>query len=398
MRKKLNYAALAILSSFYLLTFCSPIDPAYGYGGEIDTSEEEAQSSKGAVYVAGIDDEDEKIVLFKDGEKILEYEVGDDVEVSSQPDMNHLIDGHIYSVFISDSQTIVKKDGKEMFRYNGRETIKGIYPLGENLFTLGQKCGAEGFSYRRNGKAILSRDIGYVLGGMYDVTYKRHGAIYMDNGSLCFCYFSSLSGGSSREEKPEWHIVKDGKDHTLSLPDKTSLIYDLRLVGGTVCYVGQDNYCDEPILHVGTQEFDFNFKKQTSGKDYRLNCNSGVLSFIGSFSSTKSGKTKKTTCCWSVNGQEYALDGNGFTIYSSADNYCYVKYEPQQITICSETKTNVVLNGKYNYFSCWNADYSNGIFRVVLNPSDKNGKPFLWEEGNITEFDLSGVLFGVEYY
>jgi len=387
---------MAVISFLILFTACIPDYDQYGL---IDGGDgEKPDSRERALYVAGIDSEEEQIILFKNSERVLAFPYGDKEEISQETDMNHLIEGHIYSVYISNTQTIVKKDGEEMFRYNGRETIKGIFPLGDNLFTLGQKCGEEGFSYRRNGKAILSRDVGQILGGMYDVTYLGHGALYRDDDSICFSYFTSSTSAGARSGVEEWHIVKDGKDHTLSLPGKTSQVYDLRLVGGTVCYVSQDNYSSEPILHIGTQEYDFNFKKQTPGRDYRLECSDGNLRFYGSYSTTKSGKKETKTCCWTINGQEYALDGAGYTIYSSGDDYCYVQYSTQQITISSHSITKAVLSGKYDYYTCWNGALSDGIFRIVLSPSDKNKKPFLWEEGKITEYEINGSLFGVEYY
>ena len=60
---------------------------------------------------------------------ILKIPVGDDYMVSDDPDMHRVLNGHLYTDFATDSETILKKDGKPLFSFDGRGVCKAV-PIG----------------------------------------------------------------------------------------------------------------------------------------------------------------------------------------------------------------------------------------------------------------------------
>ena len=63
------------------------------------------------------------LVVFADGLPMMKVPVGDAYETSPDPDMHRMIGGHLYTDYSTDSTTVIKKDGKEIFRYRGREMM-----------------------------------------------------------------------------------------------------------------------------------------------------------------------------------------------------------------------------------------------------------------------------------
>ena len=86
------------------------------------------------------------LVVLANGIPMMRIPVGDTYEVASDPDMHRIIDGHVYTDFSTESETVIKKDGREIFRYSGRESICGMTVDSMNVHTLGQNRDGSGFS------------------------------------------------------------------------------------------------------------------------------------------------------------------------------------------------------------------------------------------------------------
>lgn len=167
------------------------------------------------------------VVLFRNGEEILSIEAGAGRKVSLDPDLHHLMDGHLYTEYSGSENTTVTRDGKELFTYPGREFLCGLLVEGRDVFTLGASRSGKGFSLRKNGMEMMSGRDGVVLGRLSETPSFPTGALYRDGGSLCFCYRrpSEAAGGMD-----ECVMVIDGQESSFGLPDAAS--YDIRIVDG----------------------------------------------------------------------------------------------------------------------------------------------------------------------
>ena len=59
------------------------------------------------------------LIVLANGLPMMKVPVGDEYETSSDPDMHRMIDGHLYTDYSTDSETVIKKDGRQLFRYSG---------------------------------------------------------------------------------------------------------------------------------------------------------------------------------------------------------------------------------------------------------------------------------------
>ena len=136
-------------------------------------------------------------------------------------------DGHLYTDCVTESQTVVRRDGKELFRYEGRESLRGFLILDGKVHTLGQHLDREGFSYRIDGRAVWEKDEGVIV-GTEDHPAFEGGALYRDGDRICFSYVRE--GAGSREV----HLVADGKVVRSDVCPEALWIHDQRLIGGVL--------------------------------------------------------------------------------------------------------------------------------------------------------------------
>lgn len=211
----------------------------------IPQSREDSSSMRGklppdtVIYVSGVEFPDDydwkrdtaygevsaRIVLFRNGEKIVEIPTGPDEEASADPDRHHLIDGHIYTEWNSRAGTFIGRDGDRLFSYPEREILHGIQIDGEHVWTLGQH--ERGITLRRDGEVIMGRDGCFIQGSILDRADYPGGALYSDSGHMYFSYWRPETEHSDRRA---WFIVEDGKE--TQVRTEGDGIFDIRIKDG----------------------------------------------------------------------------------------------------------------------------------------------------------------------
>lgn len=201
------------------------------------------EATESAIYVTGVEfaegydwhrdssggAEGCRILVFKDGNRILSVPAGGKAKASSAPDMHRLIGGHLYTDFSSSTETIISRDGEELFRYGGREMICGFLVREDGIYTLGQNRTGEGFSLRKDGAEIFSGDVGRIIGTM-DNTGCESGALYEDAGDVVFCYRNTA--GTTGEGYSTYYAVRGGKAEQLLIDNNIGYVYEIRYIGG----------------------------------------------------------------------------------------------------------------------------------------------------------------------
>lgn len=219
---------------------CSLTDPEYvlgtsrqelqqGRGGGTHDTEEPKHLWVSAVeYPEGYDWQRDtahgrvscRLVLLRDGERKLELPIREGV--SPDPDMHHILGGHLYTEDCTASETLICRDGEELFRYAGREMIRGWLSGEEGtLHTIGQNRSGNGFSYRIQGEMKYAQPAGTVFGSPGSGPL-RSGALYRDGKSVCFAY--ATTGG-------HYLLWRNGDEEEI-FPQEPLRVFDLRSVGG----------------------------------------------------------------------------------------------------------------------------------------------------------------------
>lgn len=264
------------------------------------------------------------LALFKNDELVLALEAGPKQRISLDPDMHHLIDGHLYTEYSDDSKTTIGRDGKALFSYYDREILCGLLVEGEDVYTLGASRIGNGFSLRKNGIELMSRREGSIIGRMAENPAYPGGALYKDHQSLCFCY-----SRESQSVGKECVMVIDGTETAFPFNNPSS--FDIRIVDGN------------PLI-----------TPKNSSYDRRYTYTDGVST-------------------------AEVISYNDRTLSASS---AYARF-PRK------------LSEKYYFFSSANAFLMEGTLFMAVTPQ-KEGYPFIWENGETRRYEINGFLTGVE--
>lgn len=167
-----------------------------------------------------------RIVLYRDSIRILEIPAGPGCLAGTEPDLHHLVDGHVYTESCTDDATIIGCDGEILFSYPVRELLCGLLVEGKDIYTLGNSRSGRGFSLRRNGEELFSRPVGGIAAQISSRPDYLTGALYRDGGHMYFSYWEPLG------DKKIWYIVEDGVETRVEVPDEQ--VYDIRVKGGVL--------------------------------------------------------------------------------------------------------------------------------------------------------------------
>ena len=145
-------------------------------------------------------DGDVWIDLYRDGERIRSIPAG----ASVHPDMHRYVGGHLYTDYSTAEETVISCDGAELFRFEGREALRGFLVREDGIHTLGQDRDGDGFTWRIDGRLLFRSETGIVLGAL-DGTGSPGGAL-TEYGEDVF-YACCLP----TERGKEYHIMRNAE-------------------------------------------------------------------------------------------------------------------------------------------------------------------------------------------
>lgn len=325
-----------------------------------------------------------RMFLYGRGAVQTSFDVGYSQNISSDADMVRCRDGHIYTDFSTDSETVIKKDGVEIFRYPGREMIMGLLVKEDGIYTTGMPREGKGWTYRKNGVVVLSGDEGELFGDFYD-----------DAGGMVFGYAVRKYGYYSADNK--YYIVRDGITTQISLPDTKTEIRDFRSHRGSVyvltksraepyARLWKDNVSSVLPLYSGVP-----VEVQALWADDESIYVTGKLSSQDSSGPPIVWKGDKIFGVFSTYGKIDAFypDGEEMLVvgHSLRTGDCFVffngEYEPMP--------SGYVFSGK----EC--AAFVDGHYCLCLNPEQPDICPLMIVDGVRTELDINGWFAGLSY-
>ncbi|MCQ2181458.1 MAG: hypothetical protein MJY50_05315 [Bacteroidales bacterium] len=196
-----------------------------------------------------------EVFLMKDFGIVCSFPAGYESRVSTDPDTHHLLGGRLYTEFSTLDCSVVKRDGQELFSYEGREFLVGLAVKDGAVYTLGRRRTGEGFTYRKNGIPVLDVRSGILFGSFADSSYPETGALYEDSHKLIFAYKTMTEGSRTV------HIVEDGVDNVVAFSGFSGEVEDVKVIDGQVCFVCIQS--DQGILYGSPRSF------RTGGGSYR---------------------------------------------------------------------------------------------------------------------------------
>lgn len=231
-----------------------------------DGAAAEALAEKGAVYVTCARfppdydfetdpdyDVEAELVLLSDGKEKLALPAGPGAAFSIDPDMHRVRGGSLYTDGVDAGGTFVHKDGERLFRYEGRESMRGFLVMDGKVHTLGQSRSGSGFSYRIDGKLVYGRQDGYILGDMA-FPVPEGGALHLDGEDVYFVY--GLPFNTSVGTKWEYHLYYKGSDSVVEVPAVVAEVYDIAVHDGVVYRTERrTDKSMNPVLAIGNESF-----------------------------------------------------------------------------------------------------------------------------------------------
>ena len=346
-----------------------------GYDWQIDTM---AGQEKG------------ELVLYKGTDLLVSVPVGYDYCVSAAPDMFRIADGHLYTDFSDSRQTIIKCDGKELFRYDGREQMCGFAVKGKDVWTLGQdRTGDGGLSLRKNGKTVHSHESGFIIGNLSD-TYNPGGALCFVDEQPLFFYYYIAQGALSKST--HCVMVKGEEVTELTVPKNFNRIMDVKLIGGVPVMaglIGSTGNIISTIKNGAVVGFTL------SGYDKIGNCRITPLAdgdMLLSGECFASGLVTGYICDKYGNNLFYDIEGRLIGLYVSegVDVILSCGENGADPAITTNGRSQGV-SGRFLYISARSAVLLGTKFYIALNPAGGEG-PFLLQGGRKTPLGFNGFV------
>ncbi len=321
------------------------------------------------------------LVVFADGIPMMKVPVGDSYEISSDPDMHRMVRGHLYTDYYTDSETVIKKDGKEILRYEGREMICGLAVKGDDIYTLGHFRSGDGFAYRKNGEILLERAQGSTFGRL---CHNR-------DGSISFAFRESVKAVGDTLER--YYYALNGEVFQTAVREDVKKVWDIVFCNGGICYLASVVGISSPVLlRSGEDMSALNMPEESKMLTCRIIQEDESLYVEGLCK--REGKPL-TSGLWHKNGNVY-LFSDGMTVSSvcmSGDGICCVLNSSSTqkrgvIYRCGETYP---MPQHYTSVGSAPSMVIDGILHVGLS-SLIGTQPLIWKDGQTTALKINGYI------
>lgn len=324
-----------------------------------------------------------ELMLLRNGEIMASMRTGPGEEVSPNPFTHHLLGGHLYTEYSSDAETVIKKDGAELFRYSGAEVLAGILPSGEDVYTLGTRKDGDGFALRKNGEMLFRQVDGDIFGGFSYSAYGRTGALYEDEGHCCFCFRSGT----------DFYKVTDGEMERLNIVKSATRVLDVRIYRSEVYYA----VALASFVYLYVPSKTYVMSSAYRWHNVELFPSGGEMWFIASGIKGGAWHTVSAPVTSSPKPEYYRVFPGRFTFIYPAGEDCHgidisgggVRVSDPGEALCYERDSTFFFS-----YSC--ADVCGNSFFMALTPKEREMSPLIWHDGEERPFDLQGYLTGID--
>lgn len=398
--KKMCCAERIAIAALALSVLWSCGDPVYlgtpyqdRYGTSGSEPEDPSVPQKRSLYVTGVEYPEDynwqpelgggsveaRMFLMKDGRRIVEINVGARYHVSADADMHRCIGDHLYTDYSTDDETIVKRDGVELFRYPDREMIHSMLIDGDDVYTLGSPRSGTGFTYRRNGAVVMVKGSANILSGLS-----------RDGDHIVFTYEDVIT--STGATRYRYYYVEDGEVRAIPVTDDVVRIEDARVIDGNVHYIAAFKDKSYRIHYAGGRSFELRRAGASSVSECRLVYDGGEVFVKGKASNENvfwHGAEIKA-CSQSTVALDWCADKEN--VYHLTSNH-----SSRTLLVFRQNMSTLVLPSQYVFiYSGCMAAYDGKYCLAAANRS-KGDAPVLWTDGEANEYDFNGLFTSVSY-
>ena len=410
-KERIMLIAAMLASILWLSEACDKNDGDFGksrwqtIGGRGDKEKEESDDT--TIYVSGVafpegydwkkdtlhGEIDCRLVLLKNGKRIVDLPARVDRQVSSDPDMHRIVDGHLYTEFSSDSVTLIGKDGRTLFSYRGREMISGFMVRPDGVYTLGSDRDGDGFSYRRDGQVLMKKDTGIVYGGMYGIS-RTTGALYEENGHLYFTYYTVFR--SAGRTIRHYYTAEDASATEIEFPMKSVGLYDIQVINEELYFLLNRYSDNSPLALVCGKDYkDIVPNSVASASNARIVTDGGIIYVVSELVAKNS--RYYYTSVWSEDEGEKKFPAGTEILISDGTVCAMEKNADGKVRKVSCGDKSFSIEGDYALMTRNCAAYSGGRLFLALTPSEIGKSPVIWIDGTGKEISdiKNGFVTGI---
>ena len=320
------------------------------------------------------------LVVYANAVPMMKVPVGTEYQTSADPDMHRMIDGDLYTDFSTDSMTVIKKNGRYLFSYPGREMIVGMNVGSAEVYTLGQSRSGDGFSFRRDGEILFERTKGCLMGRMS----------VPENS---FAFYEKV-GGSDMER---YYLYRNGEVSQIAVREDVRRVWDVTICDEEVCFIATLAGVTHPVLICGDEMFMLDFPSSVKVTSCSFVPSEDEVLIGGVFATAdgvQTGGLWRTTMreCLFPTGMTMwtsCVDGSGFSCLLSH----YLTGE-LKISRCDEF---FAMPAGYTVMGTVPLAMADGILYVGLT-SLEGGQPAVWMDGEIKKLGFNGYISSISVW
>lgn len=330
------------------------------------------------------------LFLMKGDERILELPVGKDNMVSADPDMHRCSGGHLYTDFSTETETVVMKDGTELFRYPDREMICGFQVVGDDVYTLGTPRDGDGWTLRKNGIVSMFRTAGYPMTGLR-----------FDGEDMWFAYADPIRYGSG-ETRDRCYLVVNGKASVVGAAEDIESVDDILLCGGRTCFTAKLKGMAGHVVCCGDEMHAVDLGSAASTKDCRIHYDGGNDIYVTGKKYMESVGYLETMWKNYSAGFSHGI-GADAVYYLDGDkmNYVLTYGSGERKTMVFRDCANVYIGeaeNRYIFLGPAAACAGDGHFHVALHPAEMGTGPAILSDDVISEYGFNGYFTTVSLW
>lgn len=324
------------------------------------------------------------LFLMQDGKRIFETDVCAENEVSADADMHRCVEGHLYTDFSTETETVLKRDGVEMFRFPGREMIVSFLLDSDDVYTLSIPRSGTGWVFRKNGEVKLYKGIGSLFPS----------GLHLDGGRVCFGYEDTIPSSSGDSFK--WFFAVDGEVKSMTVPDDVSAVDDAMMVDGEILYIAHRRNVRQAVLARGLDCIAYELFDYETMSGCRFLKNRGevftyAVSGTGSSSTASFWKMTERVASYPQWMEAVAWDSDGNEVVS-----LFTDRQTGDVSLCRGSD---YLNMEAGCCAIFDRTVASSDGRCCAAVARReNLAPALWAEGRLTDYDFNGVFTSVSWW
>lgn len=309
------------------------------------------------------------VYLFSNGKPVLAIPAGKGTKVDLSPDKHHIIGESLFTEYSDAFGTWISKDGEQICSWDTPEKLQGLLYRDGDLYTLGLELPGGAVIFRKNGAVVLKMSDAVLMGSFSSCSYPSTGALYEDEGSVCFSYKTIYNG------RETLYMVKDSRVEK-QYSENRFVPLDAKFVDSQPVIFGKQNG-----LPVIICERSVRYMINGRARDW---LDGGLLNYQGKTIVAGTYQTyndeERTGAGWE--SEQIDLGGPNAYFYCDSQNLRTPGQPPGGYKDCYFF---------HRHCACQTAS----SLAMVLTPKAPGRKPFLKHGSEVEEFDIHGYLSGV---